>query len=75
MLEGTSIYDMCQCENMPHVVISVEEAQIMGIVTDTPILPTGHAYLAVPAGTRRAAYIGRVCDECAETCMKDYMMD
>ena len=28
-----------------------------------------HAYLGVPAGLRRAHYVGLVCDVCAETCM------
>jgi hypothetical protein len=33
----------------------------------------GHDYLAVPAGERHALYVGRICDLCADTHMKDYL--
>ena len=34
-----------------------------------------HAYGSVPAGTRRAMYVGLVCDVCAETHYADVMLD
>lgn len=35
---------------------------------------TLHGYCEVPAGTRHAQFVGLVCDECADTCMKDHMV-
>lgn len=33
-----------------------------------------HEYLGVPAGEQRAQHVGPVCDRCAETHMKDYLI-
>lgn len=33
-----------------------------------------HAHLAVPAGSKRAHFVGLVCDECAAVCMHDYLI-
>lgn len=33
-----------------------------------------HAYRAVPAGSYYADYVGPVCDECASTHMRDYLV-
>ena len=32
-----------------------------------------HPYMSVPAGLSRAMYIGAICDECAKTCMAEYL--
>lgn len=34
----------------------------------------GHEYGGVPAGARRAAFVGRICDECADTHMSAYVL-
>lgn len=34
----------------------------------------GHAYLAVPAGSRRAEFVGPICDECADTHMSIWVI-
>lgn len=33
-----------------------------------------HADQAVPAGSKRAAFVGAVCDTCAATCVADYLI-
>lgn len=35
---------------------------------------TGHRYLGVRAGTRRAQYVGLICDECATGHLADYLI-
>lgn len=37
--------------------------------------PTGHPYLGVRAGTRRAQHVGLVCDECATGHLADYLLE
>lgn len=49
---------MCQCEHISH-----EQSAA-----------TAHPYLGVPAGTRRADYVGRVCDECAKGHLAEYLI-
>lgn len=39
------------------------------------INPKIHAYLGAVAGDKTAIYVGVVCDECAETHMKDYIQE
>lgn len=34
----------------------------------------GHLHMRVPAGQKRAQHVGRVCDECADTHMKSYLV-
>lgn len=34
-----------------------------------------HPYLAVPAGTHRADYVGPVCDDCAQGHLADYLLN
>lgn len=34
-----------------------------------------HAYLSVPAGHRRAWFIGGICDDCADTHMRPYLRE
>lgn len=35
---------------------------------------TMHDHYSVPAGTQVAMYVGPICDECATTCMADYLV-
>ena len=35
---------------------------------------TSHEYLAVPAGTRRAYWVGEVCDHCADDHLTGYLV-
>lgn len=53
----------CGCEHKSHFVKG----------GDIP-LNRKHDYLAVPAGTRWAQFVGAVCDTCAETCMTGYLI-
>ena len=34
---------------------------------------TKHAYRLVPSGRHRAKNVGPICDECARTCMRDFL--
>ena len=34
-----------------------------------------HRYMGVPAGTRHAMFVGRICDECADGHMSEYLED
>lgn len=34
---------------------------------------TAHEYLAVPAGTKAALFVGLICDTCATECLADYL--
>lgn len=33
-----------------------------------------HTYFALRTCTKRAQYVGLVCDECAEHCVKEYLI-
>jgi hypothetical protein len=33
-----------------------------------------HVYRGVPSGKHRAQHVGPICDKCAETCMKDFLI-
>lgn len=52
----------CNCEHASHFPLSD--------VPEFDYIPrTGHAYLGVPAGERTRAYVGAVCDACADVCL------
>jgi hypothetical protein len=34
---------------------------------------TDHEYVSVPAGEQTAWFVGKVCDHCAETHMREYL--
>lgn len=34
----------------------------------------GHAYMKVRAGVRRAQHVGAVCDDCADSCVSEYLL-
>jgi len=51
----------CGCEHENHFDAKREESG-------------AHGYLMVPAGSRSAQFVGKVCDLCAETCMVDYLI-
>jgi hypothetical protein len=48
----------CQCEHIEHF----------------PPFIKWHEYLAVPAGKQRAMHVGLICDECAATHMRGYLL-
>ncbi len=52
---------MCGCEHTNHF-------------NDDSGPKTKHDYASVEAGTKKALYVGEICDDCAETCMKDYLV-
>jgi hypothetical protein len=35
---------------------------------------TKHEYRGVPSGKHRAQWVGPICDKCAQTCMKDFLV-
>lgn len=56
-----NLADACQCEDTAHF--------------DDEYGPqTGHDYLAVPAGTQREMWTGFICDPCADTHCKPYLI-
>lgn len=51
----------CNCEHASHF--------------DEPDSPrTSHKYMRVPADRQTARYVGDICDECADTHMKEYLI-
>lgn len=56
----------CNCEHARHWADSAARSRIAH---------DGHRALEVPAGKHHARYIGAVCDECAERCVADYLLD
>lgn len=50
---------VCQCEHADHL--------------DAPV--TRHPHLEAPAGGRRAAFVGPVCDGCANGHLAEYVLD
>jgi hypothetical protein len=57
----------CQCEHVSHETDAYARSEW------PELAGTGHAYMSVPAGTRRAQFVGPVCDECADTHMRPYL--
>lgn len=33
-----------------------------------------HAYMSVPAGSKKAAFVGAICDDCAKHCVPDWLV-
>ena len=61
---ATRMDNRCGCEHINHM--SRKQGNATGRV--------GHRYLQVEAGEQWAWYVGHVCDECARTCMKDWLV-
>lgn len=55
--------ERCNCEHASHFADN-----------DFGIPKTGHDHMAVPAGDSQAQWIGAICDDCAATCMSDYLV-
>ena len=63
---------MCNCEHISHFPLD----EVIGFtISDWSLAGTGHAYCADMPSERNASaiYVGKVCDECAATCMRDYL--
>lgn len=56
----------CNCEHIRH------DPPISKALA--PRYETGHEYWALRHCTKRAQYVGLVCDECAEHCVKEYLI-
>lgn len=52
-------HTVCQCEHIKHFDLGAHG---------------NHGYLSAPAGSRKAIYLGPVCDQCAATCVADYLV-
>lgn len=63
---------VCECESYEHFDLQQDETVAMGL--PYPQNRTSHVFHGVPAGTQTAAYVGHVCDECAATHMKDFIL-
>lgn len=57
----------CNCEHTRHFDFQVDVSGVVTRIDDV------HTYMSVPAGTHSAMYIGSVCDDCAVTCMEDWL--
>lgn len=60
----------CGCESWHHFTDS-PDGDALSVDTSKRV---SHAYLAVPAGDTRAAYVGNVCDECARHLPSAYII-
>lgn len=57
----------CNCEHTRHFT----EEQVPAF-SDIP--RDGHAYGKATAGERRMAYVGEICDDCAERCAGQFLL-
>ena len=62
--------ERCNCEHIRHE--SRAAAWTPDEFADIP--RDGHPYRAVPAGPRRAMFVGRVCEDCAVDCVGEYII-
>jgi hypothetical protein len=60
----------CNCEHMDHFTETFAGVSIIG----RPHKRTKHRYMRVEASNVWAWAVGHVCQDCADTCMKDYVV-
>jgi hypothetical protein len=62
--------NVCACEHDYHM---TDEYKGYGVVQTK--IRVKHKYLRRPSGQAWALYVGHVCDDCAATCMKDWIVE
>ena len=68
----------CNCEHISHIDKNSEAAEYwLADPRFSIIVGTGHPMferVLSDEDTDRAQYVGEICKECAETCMKDHLV-
>lgn len=59
----------CNCEHINHF------TERTRTVNGRVVTRTKHRHMMVEADGPWAMYVGHVCKDCADTCMKDYILD
>lgn len=69
--EDIHLYGMnpCNCEHRDHF-----EPDEWHLARGENWVKTKHDHMSVPAGDHVGMYVGAICDDCAATCMKEYLI-